>query len=334
MPVRAGRSGRAGVGLAVGLVALVAFLLLLWSSAGGRGSERGRGGSAPQLPVPVPGPADGLEAAPAPSRGVEAERVPPPAKARLVVVALPPKGVAPGSLRLDLEAADGRMRTETLEPGQREASLELEPGAHTLRLLDAGPPVLMSLPQRVELRAGATRTVELRLFACWSCTGSVVDEGERGVEGLPLSLERAGLPLEGARTDALGRFTFPPLPEGELELVVGDPRGPLVPRQPVRLDAELRALEIRVPMLLELTLHVVDVNGFPVANAEVDGTGERGGRFEGVTDVDGALRARHLPAGNYRVFARRADVGRGTRSFLLAPGAAEIEVPLLTAPER
>lgn len=335
-------AGRAATALALGLALLAGALLFLWRSADPRAKDD------PARPTPREPAAEAketapeiLQAAPEPDLGERGEgddreddeRAPGDgaATARLTVVARAPASLVLGDMLLELGDAAGRTVSATLARNEPRASLELAPGVYTLALTHPGPPLLASSPLRLELGPGEERSEDVTLLSCWRCAGFVSDDGERGLEGLALTLERPGAEALTTFTDALGRFAFPPLPEGPVTLAVGDPLGPIVPRLELTLGAASEALEIRVPALLELTLRVVDADGLPVDGASVEGLGERGGRVEGTSDADGLLVARALPPGNYRVFASQARVGRGNRIFVLtAESAMPVEIELLT----
>jgi hypothetical protein len=80
---------------------------------------------------------------------------------------------------------------------------------------------------------------------------------------------------------------------------------------------------------------VVDAEGLPAPQAEIEGSGDRGGRVLGETDAAGIARGSFLPPGMYRVFASHPTLGRGNRIFELAPGeSTRIEITLLRSPPR
>jgi hypothetical protein len=234
------------------------------------------------------------------------------------------------------EASGALVATLVLTAADPHAGLECGPGEYELSLAHSGVPALGALPQRTVLERGASATVEFSLAAVWRLAGRLADEHERGLEEVDIALERSQRAVSEVRTRPDGSFSFPPLPEGDYALVVGDPLGPLLPRRILRLDGELGAQELRVPALLELEVRVLDEQGLAVPGAEIEGVGEKGGRIAGVTDADGRLRSRLLPPGDYRVYARHATLGRGNRVLALtAEITGPLEISLLTGrPER
>jgi hypothetical protein len=258
---------------------------------------------------------------------------PAPRPGRIVVRV---RGASPGDTRVEVrDAAGAQVASLALTAARPTAGLDCQPGEFVLALDPDGTSALGALPQRIVLAPGATETVEFSLAATWRLAGRLADEREFGLEDVPIALERAERAVSAIRTRPDGAFLFPPLPEGEYALVVGDPLGPLLPRRILRLDGELGAQELRVPVLLELEVRVLDERGLAVPGAEVEGVGEKGGRIAGQTDADGRLRGTLLPPGDYRIYARHPSLGRGNRIFALsAPLPAPLEIRLLTrAPE-
>src|SRR5688572_12013294 len=218
--------------------------------------------------------------------------------------------------RVDIRnAAGATVASLELTPRIPMAELECLPGDYELELQPA--PELDSLRRHVTLRPGVTESVDFSLPTAARLLGRLVDEDGQRIEGVTIALELDGRVVSEARTRPDGGFVLPPLPEGEYALVVGDPLGPLVERRTLRLTAGLGQQEVLVPALLELDVRVVDEMGLAVAGAEVEGVGEQGGRVAGVTDLEGKLRAAMLPPGNYRIFARHPDVGRGNQILVL-----------------
>jgi hypothetical protein len=229
------------------------------------------------------------------------------------------------------------LRAVEREPARREASSSTPAAERETPRVPAGPLAdpreaieTGSAPVQVpELppESPATAAAPLRTLA-----GTLLDGAGEAVEDVPLALLRDGEAVAETRTQFTGRFVFPPVPEGEYELVVGDPLGPLLQRRPLALDARAGELELVVPVLLELEVRVVDEQGLAVPGAPVEGTGESGlGRLAGETDSEGRFLARQLPPGNYRVFASHPDLGRGNRITVLSAHARDpLEIRLLT----
>lgn len=244
------------------------------------------------------------------------------------------EGALSGETRVEIrDAAGNRVATLALTSASPSTGLDCQPGEYELALDPLGAPGLGALPQRIVIAPGASETVEFSLVAVWRLTGRLADERESGIPAVRIALERAERAIAEERTWPDGSFRFPPLPEGDYALVVGDPLGPLLPRRILRLDGELGPQELRVPVLLELEVRVVDEQGFAVPDAEVEGVGEKGGRIAGQTDADGRLRAALLPPGDYRIYARHASLGRGNKIIALSAAlTAPLEIRLLTGP--
>ena len=282
---------------------------------------------APSPPAPA-----ALQGTRAPAPTAPAAEAPPARTGRLVLQLVPPAGgLADGPVTVTLTRADGRVEPElalTRETPRRE--LDCEPGELTVAARTAGARALSSQPTHTVVRAGATAIVELQLAPSARLTGWVRDEAGTALEGVAVALVRRGATQASARSDARGRFALEPLPAGEYELVLGDPAGPLVPRTPLVLAADDGPRELVVPVLLALRLRVLDRDGAPVPGAQLEGTGKPGGQLSGSTDAEGRLCAERLPPGDYRVYARHAELGRGTLALALdaTSSAREFELVL------
>lgn len=146
--------------------------------------------------------------------------------------------------------------------------------------------------------------VNLRLVAAGTLEGLVLDAHERPAEGIVLTLFAvADNHAREATTDASGIYRFEKLVDGAYELLLGKASAPLLPeRHPVRfLAPHLTFPDITLPALGEIQVRVVDSLARPLEGVEVRGSGTNGGVFEGKTDFDGRLVARHLPAGHFRM---------------------------------
>lgn len=151
--------------------------------------------------------------------------------------------------------------------------------------------------------------------------------------GIPVFLVAASGETWRTETDVLGRFEALAA-AGQARLVVGDPEAPLLPPEDVDLLAPVTALGERLlPALGVLDVEVVDATGQPVPGARIDGRGERGGVVRGEADARGRLRALHLPAGSYRLFATDPVAGRGNRPVELSPDTpATVRMVLFDGP--
>lgn len=152
--------------------------------------------------------------------------------------------------------------------------------------------------------------------------GRLVD-GKGGVlDGVTVAW-RSNLTLDrGAETTDLGgHFTISGALDGSYTLLVGPELDPLRTFDAIEhhgVDTDLG--ELVISGLGSLRVTVNDANGVPVAGARVWEAGVAS-HFELVTDVRGQCIARHLPAGQYRVFAREDAHGEVNYPVKLEPGA-------------
>lgn len=323
-------------GLVVAGVACAAVLALLALAKLERGTAR-----EPVAPVTTPaGAPAGAELAPAPplatlvperSAGTDAPAA--DAAGRFALVAVPPpEWPFTGSVRVTVRRATGELVRElVLPPDAPEEELTCADGEYVVEARHAGPPELASLPLALVVDGDTAEPVRLALVPARALAGTVADVNGRAVVDVPLALALGERPVAETRTGPDGGFLFPPLAEGEYQLVVGDPLGPLVPRRALSLDGALGLVEIVVPPLLDVVVRVVDDQGLALPDVEVEGTGESGGRIAGVTDARGELHVRALPPGNWRLFARDPVLGRGTRAVSLstAVASAPVEIQLV-----
>lgn len=168
--------------------------------------------------------------------------------------------------------------------------------------------------------------LNLRMVPAGRLEGRILDAQELAAEGIPVTLFAVeGGARREALSDVFGVYAFEKLPDGAYELLVGKEAAPLLPeRHPVRfLAPRLTFPDITLPKLGEIHVRVVDSFERPLEGVEVRGSGNNGGAFEGKTDYDGRLIAKHLPGGTVRIriqhpgfdeqYARRISV-------LVAPG--------------
>jgi hypothetical protein len=236
----------------------------------------------------------------------------------------------PASWTLVVRGAEGA-EEEGAAAGE-ELRVELALGTYTVTARASG---LGAPSQTVSLtREAPQASLSFALEPLQSIPGMVQDSAGNAVSELAVSLLAAGGEvLSSARTDAAGRFVLDGVLPAEVELCLGDPRGPLVPQRRIDVSAPAEPLgTLVVPELTSLLVRVRDEAGQPIAEASVEGLGSAGGSLSGTTDAEGRLRAVHLPPGDYRLFARHPEHGRGTLAVALPlTGGAEqeIELPLV-----
>jgi hypothetical protein len=350
-PRRAAARGAASarwllVALAAGVLGLLALLALaLGRDADGRDARRGplpepasaAAADEAAVPVPLTSPAAPVDArgteTPAQSSSGTEGRAAEGSRFELVAVA-PPESAFTGAVRVTLRRAGELERELQLPPDAPQVEVVCADVEYVLEAHHHGPPELASLPLVLLVDGDMAEPVRLTLVPARVLAGTVTEVSGRAVVDVPLALELGDRPAATARSGADGGFLFAPLAEGEYELVVGDPLGPLVPRRAVHLEAGLGVLDVVVPPLHEVVVRVVDEQGLALPDVEVEGLGQHGGRVAGVTDARGELHARGLPPGDYRLFARDPVLGRGTRVFALSSASPVTSVEIRLVPRR
>jgi hypothetical protein len=215
-------------------------------------------------------------------------------------------------------------RTIAFEDGRQDFAVhDLPLGGYDL-LAEAEGYQGMVLPVLLE-RGNEDPFVNLRILPAGYLTGRVLQHGGLPAERLPVTL--LGLPEDAARrvhTDAGGVFRFEALPDGAYELLIGDLAAPVLPeRRPLRFSAPSMTLpDLELPVLGRIELRVLDSLDRPVEGVRVRGSGTNGGTIEETSDYDGRIRARHLPAGHYRIRLEHPELGE--RRIAIELGAGEV----------
>lgn len=174
------------------------------------------------------------------------------------------------------------------------------------------------------------KPTETQLFVVMQLAPTAFVEGS---VRFPDFVPAAGLDLyleprpSGARAlavaDISGQFLFTDVQEGGYTLHFGRAENPVRPSIEVDVSRpSVRVPETVVPALGELIVRVSSSPGVGVLDARVEGYGDHGGRFDGVTGQDGEYRARFLPAGRITVSATLPD-GRRVQ------GRVQLEVGVL-----
>jgi hypothetical protein len=175
-------------------------------------------------------------------------------------------------------------------------------------------------------RGNPSPFVNLHLVPAGTIEGRVVDAQGLGLEGVPMTLRAVTSELEWqARSNAGGVFRFERVRDGPYELVVGHSSSPiLAERRALRFTAPWMNLpDIELPALGEFLLEVIDPLEQPVAGVSVRGSGTPGGLIDETTDAEGRVRARHLPAGHYRIRIEHEVLGGQRFAIDLEPGEVE-----------
>lgn len=320
-------SPRAGRGLLLLIVlGFVAVLVWLWLGTGTRPRERTLASAAEPLPEASPAepeliPAAALPAKEAPTATETGELEP---------FSAAPAGPVPagklGSLRGHLTIAGDEpmprewrlvLRPSTLLPRREHAvgrTLALTGGTADFELRDlplGGYDVFGEAEGfngqilGVLLEPGNEHPyVNLRLVPAGMLEGRIFDAQGAPAEGIAVTLFPVdGGPEREAASDANGLYRFEKLIDGAYELMLGKATAPLVTeRHAVRFVApHLTFPDLTLPRLGEIQVRVVDSFEIPLQGVVVRGSGTNGGIIEGVTDFDGRLNTKHLPAGHYRI---------------------------------
>jgi hypothetical protein len=165
-------------------------------------------------------------------------------------------------------------------------------------------------------------TLTVQIHPAGSIEGQVLDSESLPAIGLAVVLEsRAGHERREARTDLGGGFRFDGVLDGDYTLFVGPPENPLVEPSSLRFAApflEMPAIEL--PPLARVRFTAIDRPGFPVPGVRVHGSGNRGGRIDGETDLRGELLVEYLPAGRYRIRTEHASYRTLRESIVLVAG--------------
>jgi len=332
---------RPGLVLPLGLALAAGGLVWLWRAIGGREELL------PAAPPPASTPSPASSGAPEEPAALELLRDPlPDDTAGTADVLLPeatlvlraraaPEGVFVPELTARLTSDAGVVAAEgALAPGA-ELVLAVPSGTYALGAESAARD-WGARARRLELGAGERRVLELVPLRRLTLAGEVLDAAGRPVNGLPLTLFRDAVAETRASTGAVaGDFAFRGVLEGPVELVLGDPAGPIA-RTAQELGPDTPRLTLEVPELFEVEFAVVDQVGSPVVGARIEGQGSGGGRVAAESDAEGRAQAGFLPAGDYRLFATHASAGRGNRIVEIGPtheGPIEMRL-LLERPPR
>lgn len=220
--------------------------------------------------------------------------------------------VGPSPSMIGHERAESR--TLSFQNGEREFALEDLPlGGYALCARAYG---LASLEQHLLLaKPGETDVYVSMQFGITAVVeGSVRLADSAAVLGLELSLEpRPAGVRQTATSDLYGHFTFTDVRQGGYTLHFGSPENPVREAIEVNVVGPFERLgDLTVPKMCELVVRAQTELGAPVRGVQIDGYGDHGGRFSGLTDEQGEVRARFLPAGRITVDARSED-GRSRR---------------------
>lgn len=243
--------------------------------------------------------------------------------------------VAPGATfpaRFELVVASESVpeRIFSFSAADRLVTLDLPPGRSQLSARADG---LASKPLTV-VREPGTQVPPFRLVleAGGRVGGQVLDSRGAPLAELPVSLMTNNDPgLRTVATDAEGRYSFNDVPVGAYRVIFGVPAGPIAPVVAVEVSrSEVRDVPPQtMPDLGEAEIRVLDRASQPVEGARVRGPGQLGGFVDGVSDRNGIVRARFLPAGSFYLTAALAS-GRDGQATLEVDvgriGRAEIRI--------
>jgi hypothetical protein len=165
-------------------------------------------------------------------------------------------------------------------------------------------------------------TLTVQIHPAGSIAGRVVDSESLPAIGLAVFLEsRVGRERRETRTDLSGAFRFEGVLDGDYTLFVGQVETPLVEPSALRFAAPFLDMPpIELPPLARVRFTAIDKPGFPVPGVRVYGSGNRGGRIDGETDMRGELLVELLPAGRYRIRTEHPSYERLRESMVLVAG--------------
>jgi hypothetical protein len=206
----------------------------------------------------------------------------------------------PAQFQLDVEAAPGPTRTFMFTAADRLVTLDLSQGRSVLRAHAEG---FASKPL-VLMRDSDSPTPPFRLLLepAGRVGGQVLDVRGAPLARLPVFLVATTYQdVRSVPSDAEGRYAFADIPVGSYRVAFGASDSPIAPVVPVEVvTTEVRDVPPQsMPDLGEGLVTVLDRASHPVEGARVFGAGQRGGWIDGVSDKQGFVRARFLPAGTF-----------------------------------
>jgi protocatechuate 3,4-dioxygenase beta subunit len=184
------------------------------------------------------------------------------------------------------------------------------PGTRTVTVRAPGfPPVSL----RVEVKAGETASMDVRLVPGHALVGTVTGPDGRPVAGAEVHAIGPDGAWAGAKSDAEGRFRLEGLPLGRHRVEANDETAG-TGWADVEVVPDTPPIAVTIPKNGDLRVSVADAKGAPVVNAWVTMTGPV--RRTNVAGEDGTF-VQRLPPGRYRI---ELETGAGATS------AVEVEV--------
>jgi hypothetical protein len=301
--------GKGGLGIAIiGLAAGVGWIVWKVNQPVPRPPTEEEPRLAPPPSVPPQKPAD--DGSKAPGLG----RVQIPSNAPLADASS--AAIASGRVRGQIDVAPG-----SFMPGQFELLVD-EPGSPTKHFVFPGTERLVTIDvaqgrsmlsaraeglashQLVLERASDTAVAPFRLVLepAGRLNGEVHDARGNALAGLPVALVATNSKeVRTVASDSAGRYAFADIPVGSYRVAFGASDSPIAPM----VAADIVQNEVRevppqnMPDLGEGEVRVLDRASKPVLGARVFGAGQAGGWIDGVSDENGIVRARFLPAGTF-----------------------------------
>jgi protocatechuate 3,4-dioxygenase beta subunit len=215
---------------------------------------------------------------------------------------------------------DGNYRIEQVEPGERKVVASVR-GARQAE-------------GRVTLDPGEREArLDLEFKDGHLLTGQILRNGEPA-SGVHVTLSGPGVAGRWSDTDHEGRFRFEGLDNGTYDLEVLDRRGQSSHKESVELSRD-RDLEIRLATALIVGRILDSSDKGPVSGAQVtllQPEGQESQSFmklEAVTDVDGEFRLPDVPEGSWRVRAILSGYAPGERTVEVDAGSPPDDLEIL-----